>query len=212
MSETVFDVMIIGAGQASIPLAQALVKAGKHVALAERNHLGGSCVNWGCTPTKAVISSAKLAHQARRASEYGVRIPDVQVDFPAVLARAKRVLMESRESLEESVESTEGLERFAGHARLEGHDGNTFKVRVNEDTIHAKQVVLNTGTRTLAPPIEGLSEVEVMHSENWLEQSTLPEHVAIIGGSYIGLEMSQFYRRMGSRVTVIESGEHIAST
>ncbi len=210
MNETVFDVMIIGAGQASIPLAQELVKAGKHVALAERHHLGGSCVNWGCTPTKAVISSAKLAHQARRAFDYGVRISDVQVDFPAVLARAKRVLMESRESLQESVKSTEGLKRFEGHARFEGRDGDTFKVRVNENMIHAKQVVLNTGTRTLPPPIEGLDEVTVMHSENWLEQTTLPEHLTIVGGSYIGLEMSQFYRRMGSRVTVIESGDHIA--
>lgn len=210
MSETVFNVVIIGAGQASIPLAQALTDAGKRVALAERRHLGGSCVNFGCTPTKAVIASAKLAHQARRAAEYGVKVGRVEVDFPEVLARAKRILLESRESLQLGLDEMDGVQLFKGHARLEGRDGSTFKVRVGESLIRAEQVVLSTGTRTLFPPIEGLGDVEVIHAENWLEQTTLPKHLVIVGGSYIGLEMSQFYRRMGSEVTVVESGDTVA--
>lgn len=211
MSETVFDVVIIGAGQASVPLAAALVEAGKRVALAERRHLGGSCVNFGCTPTKAVIASAKLAHQARRATEYGVHVGRVEVDFPGVLERAKRVLLESRESLQGSVDELEGVELFRAHARLEGRDGDLFKVRVGEALIRAEGVVLNTGTRTLVPPIEGIDDIQAICAENWLEQTTLPEHLVIIGGSYIGLEMSQFYRRMGSAVTVVESGDRIAA-
>jgi pyruvate/2-oxoglutarate dehydrogenase complex dihydrolipoamide dehydrogenase (E3) component len=211
MSETVFDVVIVGAGQASVPLAAALVEAGKRVALAERRHLGGSCVNFGCTPTKAVIASAKLAHQARRAAEYGVHVGRVEVDFPGVLGRAKRVLLESRESLQSSVDELEGVELFTEHARLEGREGDLFKVRVGEALIRAQGVVLNTGTRTLVPPIEGIDGVEAICAENWLEQTTLPEHLVIVGGSYIGLEMSQFYRRMGSAVTVVESGDRIAA-
>lgn len=210
MSEAIFDVVIIGAGQASIPLAQALTAAGKRVALAERRHLGGSCVNFGCTPTKAVIASAKLAHQARRAAEYGVKVGRVEVDFPEVLARAKRILLESRESLQSGLNEMDGVQLFREHARLAGRDGSTFKVRVGQSLIGAEQVVLNTGTRTLLPPIEGLDEVEIIHAENWLEQTMLPEHLVIVGGSYIGLEMSQFYRRMGSEVTVVESGDTIA--
>ena len=210
MSETVFDVVIIGAGQASVPLAQALTEAGKRVALAERRHLGGSCVNFGCTPTKAVIASAKLAHQARRAAEYGVKVGQVEVDFPEVLARAKRILLESRESLQDGLDEMNGVQLFRGHARLEGNGGDTFNVRVDATLVRGRQVVLDTGTRTLFPPIEGLGDVEVIHAENWLEQTTLPKHLVIVGGSYIGLEMSQFYRRMGSEVTVVESGERIA--
>lgn len=210
MSETVFDVVIIGAGQASVPLAQALTEAGKRVALAERRHLGGSCVNFGCTPTKAVIASAKLAHQARRAAEYGVKVGQVEVDFPEVLARAKRILLESRESLQDGLDEMNGVQLFRGHARLEGNGGDTFNVRVDATLVRGRQVVLDTGTRTLFPPIEGLDEVEVIHAENWLEQTALPERLVIVGGSYIGLEMSQFYRRMGSEVTVVESGERIA--
>jgi pyruvate/2-oxoglutarate dehydrogenase complex dihydrolipoamide dehydrogenase (E3) component len=212
MSErTSFDVLIIGAGQAGIPLAHALAKDGQRVGLAERKHLGGSCVNFGCTPTKAVIASARMAYQARRAAEFGLRIPKVEVDFQAVLELAKSILMESREGLRKGLESSDNPKLLCGHARIEGQQNRQFRVRINNEVITAAQLVLDTGTRSLIPPIKGLTGVNFIHSENWLEQTGLPEHLAIIGGGYIGLEMGQFYRRMGSRVTVIEESDQIAS-
>jgi pyruvate/2-oxoglutarate dehydrogenase complex dihydrolipoamide dehydrogenase (E3) component len=211
MNDHHFDVIIIGGGQAGPPLAQALAKAGKRVALAERKHLGGSCVNFGCTPTKAVLASARVAHLARRGAEFGLKIPEVEVDFAAVLRRAKSILQESRKGLDRSFESEDGPTLLRGHARLTGKDENGFNVRIGDRTVTAKTIVLNTGTRSLIPPIDGLEGVDVLTAENWLEHETLPEHLAILGGGYIGLEMGQFYRRMGGRVTVIEGGPRIAS-
>jgi pyruvate/2-oxoglutarate dehydrogenase complex dihydrolipoamide dehydrogenase (E3) component len=204
-----FDIVIIGGGQAGLPLARALAKAGKTVALAERKNLGGSCVNFGCTPTKAAIASAKLAHQARRASEYGLRIPEISVDFPAVLERAKRISLESRHSQDKSFEASENPKLIRGHARLEGRKDGLFQVRINDQLVTTKQIVLNTGTRSSIPSIPGLTDVDTIHAGNWLEQSVLPTHLAIIGGGYIGLEMSQFYARMGSSVTVLHSGARV---
>lgn len=206
-----FDVLIIGAGQAGIPLAHALAKVGKRVGLAEREHLGGSCVNFGCTPTKAVISSARMVHQARRAAEFGLRISTVEVDFQAVLERAKRIVTESRNGLKESLENSDNPKLLCGHAKIERREANRFLVRINDQAVTAIQVVIDTGTRSLIPPIEGLDDVDFIHSENWLEKTELPKHLAIIGGGYVGLEMSQFYRRMGSRVTVIEESGQIAN-
>src|SRR5687768_12260022 len=205
-----FDVLIIGAGQAGIPLAHALAKVGKRVGLAEREYLGGSCVNFGCTPTKAVISSARLVYQARRAAEFGLRIPTIEVDFQAVLERAKRILMESRNGLREGFEDSDNPKLLRGQARIESREDNRFRLSINDETISATQVVLDTGTRSLIPPIEGLADIDFIHSENWLEKTDLPKHLAIIGGGYIGLEMGQFYRRMGSLVTVIEESGQIA--
>jgi pyruvate/2-oxoglutarate dehydrogenase complex dihydrolipoamide dehydrogenase (E3) component len=185
-------------------------EGGMRVGLVEREHLGGSCVNFGCTPTKAVISSARMVHQARRAAEFGLRIPTIEVDFQAVLERAKRIVMESRNGLREGLENSDNPQLLCGHARIEGRESNGFRVRINDEVLTAKQVVLDTGTRSLIPPIEGLADIDFIHSENWLEKTDLPKHLAIIGGGYIGLEMGQFYRRMGSRVTVIEESGQIA--
>jgi len=203
MDNATYDVLIVGGGQAGIPLAYKLAGEGMSVALAERKYLGGSCVNFGCTPTKAVIASAKVAHQARRASEYGLEIPEVRVDFPAVLERARGMAELKRSGLEKGLEGSENPLLIQGHARFEGREGEGFRLRVGELTVTARQVVLDTGTRTLIPPIEGIESVDFIESGNWLDKTDLPEHVAIVGGSYIGLEMAQFYRRMGSRVTVV---------
>jgi pyruvate/2-oxoglutarate dehydrogenase complex dihydrolipoamide dehydrogenase (E3) component len=205
-----FDVLIMGAGQAGIPLAHDLAKAGKHVALVEEKHLGGSCVNFGCTPTKAVIASAHVAHLARRGIEFGLRIPVVEIDFPAVLARARRILMESRNGLQRDLENTDNPKLLFGSARFDGRDDGAFRVAVGNRMIGAEQVVLDTGTRSTIPQIDGLDKLNFICAENWLEATELPQHLAIIGGGYIGLEMSQFYRRMGSRVTVIEEGSQVA--
>ena len=206
-----YDVLIVGGGQAGIPLAYKLAAEGMSVALAERKHLGGSCVNFGCTPTKAVIASARVAHQARRAPEYGLEIPEVRVDFPAVLRRAKEIAELKRGGLDDGLEGSENPTLIRGHARFEGREDGGFRLRVGERSVLARQVVLDTGTRTLLPPIEGLDAVDFIDSGNWLEKTELPESLAVIGGSYIGLEMAQFYNRMGSRVTVVVGrSDHVA--
>jgi pyruvate/2-oxoglutarate dehydrogenase complex dihydrolipoamide dehydrogenase (E3) component len=210
MENNRFDVLIIGAGQAGIPLAHDLAKAGKRVALAEEKNLGGSCVNFGCTPTKAVIASARVAHLARRGKEFGLKIPTVEIDFPAVLERAKRILIESRTSLRKGFEKTDNPKLLHGSAHFDGREMDAFSVAVGDRLVVAEQVVLDTGTRSTIPPIEGLDKVNFICAENWLDTTKLPEHLAIIGGGYIGLEMSQFYSRMGSRVTVIEGADQVA--
>jgi pyruvate/2-oxoglutarate dehydrogenase complex dihydrolipoamide dehydrogenase (E3) component len=202
-----YDLLIVGGGQAGLPLARDLAKAGKKVALAERKYLGGSCVNFGCTPTKAAIASARIAHLARRATEFGLRIPQVEVDFPAVLRRAGAIALEARSGHDKSFENSENPKLLRGHARFLGPG---FELQVGSVRVSAKQVVLDTGTRTTIPKITGLEKVAYIHSGNWLDHTELPAHLAMIGGSYIGLEMAQFYRRMGSQVTVWETSPRIA--
>lgn len=202
----ILDVVIIGAGQASNPLLWDLAKSGRRVALAERKHLGGSCVNYGCTPTKAVIASARVAHLARRAAEFGIAIPSVSVDFPAVLEGARAIAQESRDGLMHDFQGCTNPSLLFGHARFIGRDEQGFfRVGVGEDRmLTARQVVLDTGTRSQIPEIEGLDTIPYLNAENWIEQTTLPEHLILLGGGYIGLEMSQFYRRMGSKVTLLD--------
>jgi pyruvate/2-oxoglutarate dehydrogenase complex dihydrolipoamide dehydrogenase (E3) component len=212
MDDPHFDVVIIGAGQAGPTLATSLAKAGRNVALVERKDVGGSCVNFGCTPTKAVIASARVAHLARRAGEFGLRIPTVEVDYRAVLERARQIVLNSRKGLESWLEGTKNLSLLRGHARFEGRDSNGFRLRVGEARISAQQVVLDTGTRSLIPPIEGLKNIGFLHAGNWLDAPELPRRLVIIGGGYIGLEMAQFYRRMGSEVVVLESAEQVAGS
>lgn len=205
-----YDVVIIGAGQAGVPLSHALASAGKRVALVEREHVGGSCVNFGCTPTKAALTSARIAHLARRAGEYGVRVPLVEVDFAAVIERAAGIAETSRAGIARRFANSGNPVLVPGHGRLAGRDGERFLVTVGDPELSAETVVLDTGTRTLLPPIDGLGDMDFIHSGNWLAHRILPEHVVMVGGGYIGLEMAQFYRRMGSRVTVIERGDRIA--
>ena len=199
-----FDFLIVGGGQAGIPLAQHLAGAGYRVALAERKDLGGSCVNFGCTPTKAAIASARVAFQARRGAVFGLRIPTVEVDFPAVLDRARSIVMQSRASLRRDFEKPDNPLLMRGHASFTGRKGGLFRLSVGDESVLARQVVLDTGTRTRLPDVEGLEKVDYLEAGNWLDRRELPEHVLFIGGGYIALEMGQFYRRMGSHVTVVD--------
>jgi pyruvate/2-oxoglutarate dehydrogenase complex dihydrolipoamide dehydrogenase (E3) component len=207
---TDYDVLIIGGGQAGIPLAYKLASSGRTVALAERKYLGGSCVNFGCSPTKAAIASAKVAFQARRASEYGIEIPEVQVDFPAVLRRARGVAETKRVGLDRGLEGSDNPVLIRGHARLESKEEQGFRVSVGDRSLLVGEVVLNTGTRSLIPPIEGVEDVDYIEAGNWMDREELPGRLVLVGGSYIGLEMAQFYRRMGSEVTVVVgSSDHV---
>lgn len=208
---TEFDVLIIGAGQAGPPLAKALAQAGRRVALVERKHVGGSCVNFGCTPTKAALASARVACLARRANDFGIRVSAVQPDFAAVLARAAHIAQRSREALQESFAGHDNPALIAGHARFLGRAGERFRLMAGDEEITAAQVVLDTGTRSAIPDIDGLQDIAYLTAENWLEHRVLPQHLAIVGGGYIGLEMAQFYRRMGAEVTVVESGAQVAA-
>ncbi|MFN2385033.1 MAG: FAD-dependent oxidoreductase [Thermoanaerobaculia bacterium] len=205
-----FDVLVIGGGQAGIPLAHALAKKGMHVALAERQDLGGSCVNFGCSPTKAVIASARVAQLARRGDEFGLSILAVKPDFSRVLARARDVVTQFRAGLREGFHGGEAPRLLEGHARFEGRDRKGFRLRVGATDVRARRVVINTGTRSRIPSVPGLSKLPRIDSENWLDGKELPEHLLILGGGYTGLEMAQFYRRMGARVTVIDESPEVA--
>jgi len=209
-NNTHYDIFIVGGGQAGIPLAFELAKSGRKVALAERKDVGGSCVNFGCTPSKAALASARVASLAKRGGEFGIKIPAIEIDFPAVLKRAREISAQSRNSLEQSLEKNSNPMLLNGHAHLEGRSDEYFKLRVGDKLITAQEVVLNTGTRSAIPPIEGIEKVDYITADNWLDKKDLPKHLVMVGGSYVGLEMAQFYRRMGSKVTVIEQSGQIA--
>lgn len=200
---------IIGAGQAGVPLARALSDAGQDVTLIERNHPGGSCVNWGCTPSKAVIASARLAAQARRAAEWGVRIPQVGVDFPAVMDRARGLVQTARGELEADLQRRPALRLVHAQARLDGRDGKRFRVVAGEDVVLAERVVLDVGTRSLRPSLPGLDAVPLIHAENWIELRELPRRLVFLGGGTIALEMAQAFRRFGAECAVVQKGPQL---
>jgi pyruvate/2-oxoglutarate dehydrogenase complex dihydrolipoamide dehydrogenase (E3) component len=205
-SLSTFDAIVIGAGQAGPPLVARLVAAGKSVAVVERHLFGGTCVNTGCTPTKTLVASAEVAHQARRAAEYGVRIEGgICVDMRSVKARKDRIVATSRDGIEIWLGSMKGCTVYKGHARFE----SAHQVRVGGELLSAKQIFINTGGRAILPEFHGVGTVPTLNNTSILELDTLPRHLVVIGGSYIGLEFAQMYRRFGSTVTVIEKGPRL---
>ena len=200
------DAIVIGAGQAGPPLAVRLAQSGRTTAIVERKLLGGTCVNVGCVPTKTLIASARVAQVSRTASHYGVTVPgDVRVDMARVKARKDDVVRESSEGLRKWLDRTPNLTVIHGHARFEARD----RVRVNDQVLEAPQIFLDVGARAAVRGIEGVGEVQYFDNSSMMEVDFLPEHLVIIGGSYIGLEFAQMYRRFGSRVTVIEMGPRL---
>jgi pyruvate/2-oxoglutarate dehydrogenase complex dihydrolipoamide dehydrogenase (E3) component len=207
----VYDAIVIGAGQAGPGLATGLAGLGRKVALIEGNLLGGSCVNYGCTPTKTLRKSARVAFMAREAQKFGVSVGDVTVDFGAVMARVHQVVENSRNGLEGWVHSyPQQLDVIHGWAQFAGKDGDNFLVAVNGETHSASQIYLNTGTRAFIPHIEGIEAVNYLDNISLLNLTELPQHLLILGGGYIGIEMGQIFRRLGSQVTIIEGGAHLA--
>ncbi|WP_114240608.1 FAD-containing oxidoreductase [Dyella sp. C9] len=204
-----FDAIIIGAGQAGPPLAGRLTAAGMTVALVERHFLGGTCVNTGCMPTKTLVASARVAHQARCAADYGVVLDgEVAIDLPRVMARAHKVTETSRGNLESWLAGMDRLTLLRGHARFEGPG----TLSVNGDAITAPRIFLNVGGRARVPEdMPGVGNVDYLTNTSILQLTRLPEHLAIIGGSYIGLEYAQMFRRFGSDITIVERQPHLIS-
>lgn len=203
---TRFDAIIIGAGQAGPPLAERLTKAGRSVALVERNRFGGTCVNTGCIPTKTLVASAYVAQLARRAAEYGVVLDGpVRVDMARVKARMDAVSGRSREGVEAWLRGMERCTVYQGHARFESPD----TLRVGGERLTAPRIFVNVGGRAAVPDMPGVREVPFLTNSTILDLDTLPRHLVIVGGSYIGLEFAQMYRRFGSEVTVVEKGERL---
>jgi pyruvate/2-oxoglutarate dehydrogenase complex dihydrolipoamide dehydrogenase (E3) component len=202
-----FDAIIIGAGQAGPPLAGRLTAAGQRVAVIERKHVGGTCVNTGCIPTKTLVASAHAAHLARRGAEYGVGTGPVTVDMAKVKARKDGIMLEDRNGVQDWLDGMDGCTFFHGHARFE--DPHT--IRVGDDLLRGERIYLNVGGRAVVPDIPGLSDVEFLTNVSVLELDTVPEHLVVVGGSYIALEFAQMYRRFGARVTVVERGSRLAS-
>lgn len=198
---TKYDAIIIGAGQAGFPLAGYLADTiGWKTALIEADKLGGTCVNVGCTPTKTMHASARVAYLARKAAEYGVITGPVKVDLKAVMGRKDKRVNGARSGLENWLHNLPNLDVIYGRGEFE--DSHT--VRVNGNLLNAEHIFINTGTRTAIPPITGLDTVEYLTSDTLLEVGEVPEHLVIVGGSYVGLEFAQMFRRFGSQVTIVE--------
>ncbi len=201
-----FDAIIIGAGQAGPSLAGRLTGAGWTVALVERKDFGGTCVNTGCMPTKTLVASAYAAHLARRSADYGVVLQgEVSVDMKRVHDRARTVTLNARGNLEKWLGGMKGCTVFRGHARFEGPD----TVRVGDELLTAPKIFLNVGGRANAPDMPGLADISYLTNVGMMEVETLPRHLVIVGGSYIGLEFAQMYRRFGAQVTVVEMGPRL---
>jgi pyruvate/2-oxoglutarate dehydrogenase complex dihydrolipoamide dehydrogenase (E3) component len=201
-----YDAIIIGAGQAGPPLAFRLAKAGMKVVLVERSRVGGTCVNTGCTPTKTLVASAYAAHIARRAADYGVSLGGpVRVDMKTVKARKDAVVERSRGGLTEALRNTESCTFIEGHARFV----SPHEVSVGASVLKADRIILNVGARASAPPMPGLDQVQYLTNSSMMDVDFLPRHLVVIGGSYVGLEFGQMYRRFGSEVTVVEMGSRL---
>src|SRR5262245_23769436 len=201
-----YDAIIIGTGQAGPALARRLAAAGWKVAIAERKLFGGTCVNTGCTPTKTLVASAYAAHIARRAADYGVTIGGaVGVDMKAVKARKDAVVGASSSGVERSLRTLNGCTVYVGHARFIAPK----EVEVGNDVLKADKIFINVGGRAAVPPILGLDQVPYLTNSSMMDVDFLPQHLIVLGGSYVGLEFAQVYRRFGSEVTVIEAAPRL---
>ena len=195
-----FDAIIVGAGQAGPPLAGRLTAAGMTVALIERHLFGGTCVNTGCMPTKTLVASAYAAHLARRAAEFGVVTGPVNVDMTRVRARADALVRDSRDGIERWFRSMPGCTVIRGHAHFEASD----VIAVGDDRLTAPRIFINVGGRAIVPALPGVDRVPHLNNSSMLALDRLPAHLVIVGGSYVGLEFAQIYRRFGAQVTIVE--------
>lgn len=201
-----YDAVVIGSGQAGTPLSTALAQAGMRTALIERVHVGGTCVNEGCTPTKTMVASGRVAYLARRAADYGVHTGLVRVDLSKVRQRKRNIVDSFRNGSQARIENAANLELIFGEASFTGP--KSIEIRSKDGArraISAKYIFINAGTRAARPRLNGLDSIEFLDNASIMELDTVPDHLLILGGGYIGLEFGQLFRRFGSRVTMIQS-------
>lgn len=207
-----YDAIIIGAGQAGGPLSTALAGAGWKTALIEQEHVGGTCVNEGCTPTKTMVASARVAYLARRAADYGVHTGPISIDMTVVRQRKRNIVESFRSGSLNRIKSASGLDLLEGHAQFTAP--KKLEVTLNNGEtreVSAETIILNVGDRPASPELPGIERVPVLNSTSIMELDTVPEHLLIIGGGYVGLEFGQMFRRFGSKVSIIQRGSHLLS-
>jgi len=205
-----YDAIVIGAGQAGGPLSTELARAGWKTALIEREHVGGTCINEGCTPTKTMVASARVAYLARRGADYGVQTGPVTVDMTKVRQRKRDIVDSFRNGSQRRIESTKGVDLLMGEARFTGP--KTLEVRLKSgetQQLTAGTIFLNAGDRPAKPALSGIENVSTLNSTSIMELDTVPEHLLVVGGGYVGLEFGQMFRRFGSRVTIIQRGAYL---
>jgi pyruvate/2-oxoglutarate dehydrogenase complex dihydrolipoamide dehydrogenase (E3) component len=205
-----YDAIIIGAGQAAAPLSTTLAQAGWKTALIEKKHVGGTCVNEGCTPTKTMVASARVAYLARRAADYGVHTGEVTVDMAKVRQRKRAIVESFRKGGQRRIEKTDGVDLLFGEAHF--NDPKSVQVRLNDGEtrdLAAETIFINTGTRAIFPPVPGLDSVPTLDSTSIMELDIVPAHLLVLGGGYIGLEFGQMFRRFGAQVTIVQRGNQL---
>ena len=205
-----YEAIVIGAGQAGVPLSQALAAAGMHTALVEREHVGGTCINEGCTPTKTMVASARVAYLARRGADYGVRTESISIDLTTVRQRKRAIVDSFRNGSQGRIEKTKNLDLIFGEAEFTA--ARSLKVRKSdgaEVSLTGEKIFVNAGCRPSVPKLDGLSGLAFLNSTNIMELDQVPEHLIVLGGGYIGLEFAQMFRRFGSKVTVVQSGPQL---
>ena len=200
-----YDAIVIGSGQAGNPLSHKLADSGLTVALVEKEHLGGTCINTGCTPTKTMVASAQVAHYARNAARWGVRAKEVSIDLPVIVARKNQIVQSFRSGQQRKVDQRPNLHLHRGQAQFI----DSRRVAVKGEVLESERIFINTGTRSAIPRIEGLDAVGHLTNASIMELSELPEHLLVLGGGYIGLEFGQMLRRFGSHVTVVHHSDQI---
>jgi pyruvate/2-oxoglutarate dehydrogenase complex dihydrolipoamide dehydrogenase (E3) component len=204
-----YDAIVIGSGQGGTPLCRALAEAGMRTALVERQHVGGTCINEGCTPTKTVVASARVAYLARRGADYGVHTGDIQIDLKRVRQRKRDIVNSFRNGSQARIEKTLNLDLIFGTASFSGPKTIVVCGKAVERSLTAERIFINAGTRTAIPRIEGLDAVPFLDNASIMELDTVPDHLLILGGGYIGLEFGQIFRRFGSRVTILQSAKQL---
>ncbi len=207
-----YDAIIIGAGQAGGPLAKKLAAAGKKTAIIEKRWVGGTCVNDGCTPTKTMVASAKMAYLAANSASLGVNIDGYKVDMPAVKKRKDDIVLKSRNGNEQGLEKTPNVDLIYGEAAFTGEKNISIKLKDGSiEELTADLIFINTGAKPTIPPIEGINDIKYLDSTSIMDLDEVPEHLLVIGGNYIGLEFGQMFRRFGSKVTIVEKSARIVS-
>ena len=207
-----YDAVVIGAGQGGSPLAGVLAAAGRRTAIIEREHVGGTCINEGCTPTKTMVASAKVAYLDRRSPEYGVQDGQVEVEMVDVRRRKRDIVDSFRTSSEQRLEDTENLDLIRGEARFTGPKELEVRLESGETLgLSADNVFINVGARPGGVPVEGIDDVPTLNSTTIMELDEIPEHLLVLGGGYVGVEFAQMFRRFGSEVTVVQRGPQLLS-